>query len=370
LGETTITLSKAADDNYNAVDEATLELTITYSGFTLDWDAYNGSYSYPTKTVTFANIDASAAGVNYDHGSTGVATTSRIFRARLFKGGTTVDSAATVNWEVVSESDSEGAEWNTETTTGTGTNHLNIPEDYAGTISVKVSSDANPDYDVTFDIEVDVRPEVATAQRSLTGATVGDSGSDWLEIATKTVSGNSYSLIVRKTKLSDDIKFGISDNYIGSLLQEKINTWYAELDSNSALRKKAVTNNAMSRLGTTNVKVGDGYSLPLGILAGESTTDIAFPLSSNEAISFLSKNYYTQTNGTTLIATVQDVQNNWSALADKASVNSWLRSPGTTAVYVSALAINGAVNSRSAPGTMLYGRPALWVSSDIFDLGD
>jgi hypothetical protein len=367
LGETTITLNKAADDNHNAATAKTLALTVTYSGFTLDWDAYNGNYSYPTKTVTFADIDASAAGVNYDHGSReSEATTSRIFRARLFKGGTTVDADATVNWSVEEESDSTGAAWNTPTTTGTGTNYLNIPEDYAGTISVKVSSASNPDYDVTFDIEVDVRPEVTTAQRSLTGSAVGDTGSDWLEIATKTVSGNSYSLIVRKTALSENFAFGTNNKYMESTLRAKINTWYATLGSESALRTKAVTNNAMSRLGTSMVNTQDGYSLPSETPAGETTTDIAFPLSSNEAISFLSKGYKTQTNVSTSIDTAQNVQNNWTALADETPVSSWLRSPGYTAANASRLHAIGNVGDDATTKTY-YAQPALWVSSDIFD---
>jgi hypothetical protein len=370
LGETTITLSKAADDNYNAVDEATLELTITYSGFTLDWDACNGSY-YNTMYLTFAAIDASKAGVNYDHGSIAdTATQSRIFRARLFKGGITVDSTAIVNWKIVNQTGTDAA-WNTSTTTGTGTNFLNIPANYAGTISVKVSSDTNPDYDITFDIEVYVRPEVATAQRSLTGTTVGDTGSDWLEIATK---GN-YSLIVRKTALSETTAFGAANNndYTqadsgSNYLRAKINTWYAGLDSESALRTKAVTNNAMSRLGTSIVNTQDGYSLPLGTLAGEATEDMAFPLSSNEAISFLSKGYRTQTNGLTMVENAANTPPllNWSALDDETSVYSWLRSPGTAAATVSILSTVGTVYGTTTTETS-YGRPALWVSSDIFD---
>jgi hypothetical protein len=370
LGTTTITLNKAADSNHNAATEATLALTVTYSGFTLDWDAYNNNYSYPTKTVNFADIDASAAGTNYDHGSTSEATTSRIFRARLFKGGTTVDNTATVNWSIVNQTGSS-AEWNTDTTTGAGTNYLNIPEDYAGTISVKVSSDANPGYDVTFDIEVDVRPEVATTQRSLTGSTVGDSSSDWLEIATKTVGGNDYSLIVRKTALADTTAFGVADNndYMQSALRGKINTWYARLDSESALRTNAVTHNAMSRLGTSMINTQDGYSLPLGGTP-EETTDIAFLLSSNEAISFLSKGYRTQ-DDTTVIENVSNTPPlvNWTALADETSGTAWLRSPGITAANASYLSTTGNVSNTTT--TKIYCvRPALWVSSDIFDIAD
>jgi hypothetical protein len=372
VGETTITLNKAGDGNYDAVDEATLNLTVTYSGFTLDWDAYNSTYSYPTKTVTFADIDESAAGANYDHGSTSEDTQSRIFRARLFKGGTAVDSAATVNWSVEEESGSEGATWNTETTTGTGTNYLNIPADYAGTISVKVSSAANPDYDVTFDIEVYVRPEVATAQRTLIGSTVGDTDSDWLEIATKTVGGNDYSLIVRKTVLTGTTTFGAANNndYLqadgsSNYLRAKINTWYAGLDSNSILRTKAVTNNAMSRLGTSMINTQDGYSLPSGILAGETTTDIAFPLSSNEVISFLSKTYYTQVGERSEFSSAEAIEN-WNALAG--SAYSWLRSPGISAANASSLNSIGAVAYNRTQSSSSYGgRPALWVSSDIFD---
>jgi hypothetical protein len=357
----------------NSAKTLTITINVTYSGFTLDWDAYNGSYSYPTKDVTFADIDESAAGTNYDHGSTGLATTSRIFRARLFKGGTTVDDTATVNWTVVSESDSEGAAWNTDTTTGTGTNYLNIPADYEGIISVKVSSDANPDYDVTFDIEVYVRPEVAIAQRTLTGDAVGDTDSDWLEIATKTVGGNDYSLIVRKTALTGTTAFGAANNndYLqadgqSKFLRAKINTWYDGLESNSLLRTKAVTNNAMSRLGTSMINTQDGYSLPSGGTP-EETTDIAFPLSSNEAISFLSKGYRTQTNGSTVVENAANTPPlvNWTALADETSVTSWLRSPGTTAATASNLDIGGNVAHNTPTGTG-YGRPALWVKSDIF----
>jgi hypothetical protein len=351
-----------------AKDDASKTLTITinvaHSKFTVDWQAYTTNY-LTTKDVPFASIDASAAGVNYDHGSTNVAITSRTFRARLFKGGDTVDTAATVNWEIVSQT-GEGATWNTNTTTGVGTNYLNIPTNYAGTISVKLSSAANPEYDVTFDIFVDVRPQITTAKRNLTGSKIGDTV-DWLEIATKTVGGNSYSLIVRKNALEDTTTFGAADNndYMQSALRTKINTWYAGLaNNNELLRTKAVTHTAMSRLGTTHVKVDDGYSLPLGAAAGTETTDIAFPLSSNEAISFLSAHYFTPSGGTG--DSPNDIKENWRALADNGT-ETWLRSPCYSSNVTSYLHTAGNVAGDNAPNTTKYARPALWVSSDIFD---
>jgi hypothetical protein len=347
----------------NSAKTLTITINVTHSGFTLDWCAYNTNYCI-TKDVPYAKINESAAGVNYDHGSiANTATTSRIFRARLFKGGTTVDAAATVNWSVEEESGSTGATWDESTKTATGsTNFLNIPANYAGTISVKVSSDANPGYDVTFDIEVDVRPEVATTQRSLTGADIGDDSSDWLEIATK----GDYSLIVRKTALTGTVAFGaVNNNYLQSTLRGKINTWYAGLvEADSALVENAVTHNAISRLGTAMIKVDDGYSLPLGETP-ETTTDIAFPLSSSEAISFLSKQHYVQ-NSWQRVSSSSEAAANWNELAVGGG---WFRSP-CSAVANNAAALDSQGDASSGPIDATYWsvRPALWVSSDIFDI--
>ena len=352
VGAVTVT-AKAKDD-----PTKTVVITINVTNVTrmiVDYSSYNTSY-YGVSDITESSSSGAAIN-NFDHGSDTVATASRIWRSRV-TGGTNLDT----KWTIVSQTGT-GAAWNTVTG---GTNFLDIPANYEGTISVKVESDADATWFTTFDVVVEKAPVIASAGRELTAAQADDN-SKWIEVATK----DGYSLIVRGNNLpavtgyTATHVFGTTNNYIGSNVQGHINTWYAgtETGTLSSLKAKAVTHNALSRLGTTMAKVDDGFSSPTTTVAG-AAADTAFALSSGEAIRFMSRYNYSQLVSTQTDRNGQQTWTNWNALSTKS--HSWLRSPGSTATDASALTTTGVVTNSSLTNSNSV-RPALWVKSDIFD---
>ncbi|MDR1068328.1 MAG: DUF6273 domain-containing protein, partial [Clostridiales Family XIII bacterium] len=363
IGTITVT-AKAKDD-----DTQTLTVTIYVTSITeykVDWQSYSTSYAV-VKTVT--DPEASNAGTDFNHGSTTTPTTSRIWRATVTGSGTTNNS----DWTIVSQTGA-GAAWHTAQGT---TNYLDIPANYNGTITVKVSAEDDAGWDVQFTITVEPRPVVASAGRWLSAADSGDSSS-WTEVATY----GEYSLIVRNMRLpavgsyTAAHTFGATTNVndndyadSGNKVRGHINTWWSGISTSSSLYTNAVTHNAIDQIGTAFTRVEDGFSIPTGTSAGGA--DTAFVLSTGEAIAFVAAEYMEQYTTKFVSLAGSPQYTNWELItvAPEGPNEEWLRTPGrpgSSSAGASHLGFSGNVWNWD-PGKNCYVRPALWVKSSIFD---
>jgi len=245
----------------------------------------------------------------------------------------------------------------------------------------------------------DYSPYLANAVngRILTPDMTGDS-CNWIEIA----QHSGYSLIVRQDFISWNFygfrdpqwnikAFGTNNYYSSSNVRKVINDWFNfrnyvqdALPQTAKIRNYTVANNASYLVGTTNGQnsVYDGFSSPSPYQFSFGD-DVAFALSSTEAINFMSTGYYAKFslpspyydyNEGTSIAYANFKKLNKPMGNYPVSYNMWLRSPGDTTGYAGALIFGGAV---SAPGRVSqlpinalydYGLiyPALWVTPGIF----
>lgn len=221
--------------------------------------------------------------------------------------------------------------------------------------------------------------------------------SDWLEIATF----GRFSLIVRTNYINiydgygnygnpmfQYLKYGSTNEYVGSNVQERINKWFAggtmddpnqghdllAMDAN--LRNFTVQNTALSAIGSGPVANGadDGFSNPIEQLAPFGD-DTAFALSYGEAANFISKLFLWENGGHS--ESPELAQSNFdkitippgSSLYNKM----WLRSPGNNKDNVSSLGLKGLVFQTLLSGGSGVDKdfgvvfPALWVESRIFD---
>ncbi|MDR1407344.1 MAG: Ig-like domain-containing protein [Tannerella sp.] len=350
-GKTIITATSVANGKKASV---TVNVEDVITGFKVDWQSYINNY-YDVANVT--DPSGLPTVVNFDHGSTTEATDSRTWRATVSGDEANPNS----NWTIVSQTGTD-AKWHTAVPATT--NYLEIPADYTGTITVKVAAVDNEAWDVVFDIEVEPRPTIAEG-RQISEIDSGDSGSSgWTEVATyKDKDNNEYSLIVRNHEIGTRPSFGSNNDYKGSNVQNVINAWWNGITTGK-LVDNAVTHNALDRLGTTCTNVGDGFSKPLGDTPQSGAIDIAFPMSSGEAIQFCSTVGNSQSG--TSINSVAQAYTNWNYWVDKAAWT-WLRSPGNDDLQASMIYSGGTVSSRPLETSGIGVRPALWVKSEIFD---
>jgi hypothetical protein len=358
-GEVTITVTAANGE------KASYTITILpddVTEFKVDWFTNTSSGNHDTsyrgvKTVTDPTL-SNVSGNNFDHGSTTAPTQSRTWRATVTGNGTTHNNS---KWEILSQTGSNivpGLTWHNPI--GSTTNYLDIPADYNGTIKVRVSAQYNSEWDVEFEIAVEPRPIVANG-RQLLPAKSGDTV-NWTEVATYTDSdGKNYSLIVRNNRISLTA-FGTDGHYDGSTLQSTINNWWNTTTA-TGLIDYAVTNNAMYRLGTTFVNVGDGFSKPLGPELAGRTANTAFPLSSGEGIQFCSYGWGIQ-DGVN-VSNSGDSHSNCEKLSDL-GYGGWLRSMAHATGNASRFNSTGVIISDAATVSSAT-RPALWVKTEIFD---
>ena len=246
------------------------------------------------------------------------------------------------------------------------------------TISVKVTAlPPKPPKDIPDEVEGRVLP----AQKA------GDS-SDWLEIA----QNGEYSLIIRANCVAPNSSFNNSKDahYAGSLLQSRINAFYAGLSANSGLKQNAIMSDAVSKIITSHDAASlnnkNAYSKPTGYAPTPGATDVAFAPSYQEFASFCSIKTY---SGSASPIAKRNYNYLKKGKGDVDLFESMTRSPydsaytlfiETTTVYYSAgndgyfhadvpqwndvwtgtyqSAVNG-------PGWGV--RPAMWVRSSIFD---
>jgi hypothetical protein len=211
--------------------------------------------------------------------------------------------------------------------------------------------------------------------RVLSKTKAGDS-SDWVEIAR---NGN-YSLILRKDVLPlgfvDFPASGINNIYRTSNARNVVNDWYnCTLSYSARIRSFAVTNNALTDIGYFSA-LNQGISKPSGTSA-RTGDDVAFLLSFGEAASFCSMQY--ATSSSSWVASSANARANFAKLTPLPSVPAardfwWLRSPGQTGTDTSSIGshnpamANCVWSSSSVAGRgYCYIRPALWVSSGIFE---
>jgi hypothetical protein len=207
--------------------------------------------------------------------------------------------------------------------------------------------------------------------RTLTNAQTGDG--DWIEIATN----GGYSLIVRRSALSEKTRFSSTDDYtayasqthISGNLRYAVNDWYTNtLSIASPLREYAVGHDALTKPGTvSHLSAENGFSVPTGELKGMGS-DVAFVLSFQEAATYMSSQWSNNISGTeTFGASSADAIANFNRLQDGTSESSWLRSPGRTSASASYLYRDGGVRGHGGVTYTASVRPALWVESSIFD---
>jgi len=222
---------------------------------------------------------------------------------------------------------------------------------------------------------------VAVEGRMLESSEAGDT-SAWIEIARY----GDYSLIIRQTPLTSNTTwyFNMIGNsaYSNSLPRKEFNTWYSsKLPVNAKLRSFAVTNNAMSNLGTFGTTAVDGISRPLGVTAPFGN-DVAFALSFYEAASYCSTQYAAQQIAGSPVtrASSKEATNNYNRLLPTFTGASqtpayWLRTPGQLnqyaccVVYAGGTPVDltkGCVYQQQIMGNYGHYRPAMWVGSGIF----
>jgi len=129
-------------------------------------------------------------------------------------------------------------------------------------------------------------PGTPSYGRVLSAEKAGDT-SAWIEIA----ANGGYSLLIRAWCLSQNSMFGSNGPiYTNSVLRTRMNAFYPTLNADGALREFAVTSDVLSKLGnygtSANSSNPNGFSVPSGTLAGDVSSDVAFPLSAQEAYNF------------------------------------------------------------------------------------
>ncbi|MCL2135822.1 MAG: DUF6273 domain-containing protein, partial [Candidatus Bathyarchaeota archaeon] len=211
--------------------------------------------------------------------------------------------------------------------------------------------------------------------RSLPTNMTGDT-STWIEIA----QNDGYSLIIRKDVLPLGFvtfpKVTLNSNYQVSNARDVVNNWFKNtLSSNARIRDFTVTNTAFNDLGYF-ASLSSGLSKPTGTLT-KTGNDIAFIPSFAEAANFCSMQYGTSTTTWTQSSAI--AKSNYNKLTKLPTSPSqqdfwWLRSPGPHSGTVSSVGTHTSSlqqivwgSTVSSTASYVYIRPALWVSSDIFE---
>ena len=199
--------------------------------------------------------------------------------------------------------------------------------------------------------------------RSLSAAQTGDG--NWIEVATK----GSYSLIVkaeavgvsRYSNTSSAMPYSELDLSNPGNLRYAINEWYnQDMASDARIRSFVVEHDALAKPGTwAYLSAANGFSAPTGATPAAGATDVAFPLSFQEAATYLSIQWY---NGFGYTASSKEAIENWQKLESKH--NTWLRSV-VGADSVSFSGVYGIASSKVNIENSVY--PALWVRTAIFD---
>ncbi|MDR0862323.1 MAG: DUF6273 domain-containing protein [Oscillospiraceae bacterium] len=205
-------------------------------------------------------------------------------------------------------------------------------------------------FDITFpSVPGSGTPTVANTGRLIDGTKIGDSTSDWLEIATM----GDYSLIIRKGALSGTV-------YYENALSKPI-TWYkTSLPAASALRPYISKNDGGWNSGDIN-SLTAGRSKPTGVLATTSDTTTCFLLSYGEFAQYCSK---TAVDVSTKPKTSPAAAQANADLVTKEAQWSSTYTPGTT--LNCGYMLNGAVDGKlnESPCTV---HPAMWILSSAFD---
>ena len=219
--------------------------------------------------------------------------------------------------------------------------------------------------------------EASTPAKQLLNNLMGEAGvlyhaqtgdGTWIEIATS----GPFSLIVRAETIgitayspSPMVAYADQDIDNPATLRYAINNWYDNtLASDAPLRDYVIAHDALARPGhaSNNISDATGFSLPRGVVP--STSDVAFPLSFQEAASYLSTSWH---NGGTFVPSGSDAIANFNKLQDGGR-RSWLRSPSTIVGEMTGLNADGSVaRNYGVTLTGVYARPALWVKSSIFE---
>jgi len=190
----------------------------------------------------------------------------------------------------------------------------------------------------------------------------------WIEIAKQ----GEFSLIVKaetvgQTRYSESpiIPYADQDIDTPGSLRYVINNWYDNtLAADAPLRDYVIAHDALIRpgVGRENNNV-TGFSRPMGLTP--SATDVAFPLSYQEAVSYLSRQWRNSANA--VVPSDADAIANFDKLTDRSVHGSWLRTLSNisnnwgTTILTDGLLGDVTFNSNQ------YARPALWVRSAIFE---
>ncbi|MDR3344577.1 MAG: putative Ig domain-containing protein [Oscillospiraceae bacterium] len=222
---------------------------------------------------------------------------------------------------------------------------------------------------------------VNSADYILTTAKTGDT-SEWMAIARKTVSGNDYYLIIRRTSLGIE-KYdagGNGNDYNYTSLKTKLDTWYAAFtgsNTTSPLVTKAAGHDALTKLGTSYAHTLDGFSTPNATVPTAGAAGTIFPLSVDEAAEYCSwgfwngnlSQYEYNAAGNQIGGADLQAFTNWKNLTDGTTAPSWLRSPR----YIpsnnngTVLSFDASIGYTYATSTLVLARPAMWVSDAAFN---
>ena len=206
----------------------------------------------------------------------------------------------------------------------------------------------------------------STKVRVLSDAQTGDG--EWIELT----RNGEYSLIV-KSDTAGTSRYSDTGSFIaykelgnsGINLRRTINNWYnSTLAPTAPLRDFVVGHDALEKPGAWgSLSASDGFSAPTGAAAG--TTDVAFPLSFQEAAKYMAMGWNGDAGYT---STSIEAMGAWYKL--ETPTWSWLRTIGASTNNASYIGSNGGVEDngvRNASTSSGRVRPALWVRSDIFD---
>ncbi|MCL2172582.1 MAG: InlB B-repeat-containing protein, partial [Candidatus Bathyarchaeota archaeon] len=207
--------------------------------------------------------------------------------------------------------------------------------------------------------------------RVLSASMTGDT-SDWIEIA----KNGDYSLIVRKVVLSGGVAFNSNydNNYMNSFVRNTVNNWFNNvLSSTARLRGYTVVNDATQKRGSCFSVSNNGYSKPSTVTA-RTGNDVAFCLSYAEAASFCSTRHALGST-TNVIQSSSIARSNFYKLTSPSAGGSqrywWLRTAGNSATTATSVGLTFENEEGCAyASTVLaqyYARPALWVSSAVFE---
>ena len=224
--------------------------------------------------------------------------------------------------------------------------------------------------------------EASAQAKALINGVIGEAGvlrhaqtgdGTWIEIATH----GAFSLIVKATEIerspfstSPLVLYADQDIDTPGSLRYVMNNWYDnKLAANAPLRDYVVGHDAIARTGITmnNDTEISGFSSPRGLTPND--TDVAFPLSYQEAARYFSRTYH---NG------VANVPSDANAIANfnkglftpSSSRTIALRTASLVTGRATGISVNGGGVMGSAgpvPTSSEYVVPALWVRSAIFD---